>query len=201
MVLVLVIGFQGPKSCNRLIVDEALTSHFRAIVMATRLTDAKEVLLIGDVNQLPFIDRLNLFEMQYIRSNLVATVTKELLCTYRNPMDVAHAFNEVYSGIYSSVTRVQSLRMERFSEANIPKNLPNIFYLTYAQVKKESPIIQGFGKGEEIRVLTIHEAQGLTSERTVIVRIAAKRKMHDSVTRRGGNNAPHRQLCVPHKRR
>ncbi|GBP22829.1 hypothetical protein EVAR_17183_1 [Eumeta japonica] len=27
--------------------------------------------------------KLNLFEMQYIRPNLVATVTKELLCTYR----------------------------------------------------------------------------------------------------------------------
>ncbi|GBP16379.1 Replication protein 1a [Eumeta japonica] len=78
MASVLVNGFQGPKSCDRLIVDEVLMSQYGAIVMATRLASAKEVLLIGDVNQLPFIDRLNLFEMQYIRLNLVVTVTKEL---------------------------------------------------------------------------------------------------------------------------
>ncbi|GBP22068.1 hypothetical protein EVAR_94105_1 [Eumeta japonica] len=75
-------------------------------------------------------DAVNLFEMQYIRPNLVTTVTNELLCTYRNPMDVEYALNE------------------------------------------------GFGKGEVTRVLTIHEAQGLTSEGTIIVRIAAKRKIH-----------------------
>ncbi|GBP23765.1 hypothetical protein EVAR_13722_1 [Eumeta japonica] len=35
--LVLVNGFREPKSCNRLIVDEALISHFGAIVMAQPL--------------------------------------------------------------------------------------------------------------------------------------------------------------------
>ncbi|GBP08539.1 hypothetical protein EVAR_71810_1 [Eumeta japonica] len=111
-------------------------SHFGAIVMATRLTGANTVLLIGDVNQLPFIDKLKLFEMQYIRSNLVAMVTKELLYTYRDPMDVAYALNVVYSGIYSSLTRVPSLRTERYSDANIPKDLPNTLYLTYTEVEK-----------------------------------------------------------------
>ncbi|GBP83218.1 hypothetical protein EVAR_66769_1 [Eumeta japonica] len=120
--------------------------------------------------------------MQYIRPNLVATVTKELLCTYRNPMDVAYALNEVYSGIYSSVIRVRSLRMERYSDANIPKDLPNTLNLTYTQVEKESLIIQGFGKGEGTSVLTIHEAQDLTYEGIVIGRIAAKHKIHDSVS-------------------
>ncbi|GBO99734.1 hypothetical protein EVAR_70802_1 [Eumeta japonica] len=66
MASVLVNGFQGPKSCDRLIVDEALMSYFGSIVIATWIAAAKEVLLIGDVNQLAFIDRLNLFEMQYI---------------------------------------------------------------------------------------------------------------------------------------
>ncbi|GBP87012.1 hypothetical protein EVAR_55296_1 [Eumeta japonica] len=145
MTSVLVNGLQGPKSCDRLIVDEALRSYFRAIVMATRLAGAKEVFLIGNVNQLPFIDRLNLFEMQYIRPNLVARVTKELLCTYRNPMDVLYALNE------------------------------------------------GFGKGEGTRVLTIHVAQTLTSEGTVIVRIAAKHKIHNNVSHTMIYNAPHKR--------
>ncbi|GBP39341.1 hypothetical protein EVAR_24322_1 [Eumeta japonica] len=150
MASVVVNGFQEPKNCDRLIVDEALMSHFGAIVMATRLAGAKEVLLMGDVNQLPFIDRLNLFEMQYIRPNLVATVIKELLCTYRNPMDAAYALNE------------------------------------------------GFGKGEGTRVLTIHEAQGLMSEGTVIEKIVAKHKIHDSVSHAVVAVTRHTVSCVHH---
>ncbi|GBP44637.1 hypothetical protein EVAR_44165_1 [Eumeta japonica] len=182
MASILVNDFQGSKSCNQLNVDEALMSHFGSIVMVTRLVDAKEVLLIDDANQLPFIDRLNLFEIQYIRPSLVATVTKELLSTYRKSMDVAYVLNEVYSGIYSSITRVRSLRMERYSDTNIPKYLRNTLYLTYTQVEKESLITQGFGKGKETHVLTIHEAQGLTTEGTVIVRITTIHKIHDSVS-------------------
>ncbi|GBP40472.1 hypothetical protein EVAR_25325_1 [Eumeta japonica] len=181
MASVLMNDFQRLKSCDRLIVDEALISHFGA-VMATRLAGAKEVLLINDVNQLAFIDRLYFFEMQYIRPNLVATVKKELLCTYRNSMDVAYALNDLCNGIYSSMTRVRLLWMETFSDANIPKDVPNTLYLTYTQVEKESLITQRFGKGEGTCVLTIHEAQGLTSEGTVIVRISAKHKSHDSVS-------------------
>ncbi|GBP29741.1 hypothetical protein EVAR_94579_1 [Eumeta japonica] len=69
----------------------------------------------------------------------------------------------------------------RDSDTNIPKGLPNTLYLTYTQVERESLVTQGFGKHEGTRVLTIHETQGLTSEGTVIVRVAAKHKLHDSV--------------------
>ncbi|GBP41257.1 hypothetical protein EVAR_32983_1 [Eumeta japonica] len=50
MALVLLNSFRGPKGCDRLIVEEILMSHFGAIVMVTRLAGAKEVLLMGDVN-------------------------------------------------------------------------------------------------------------------------------------------------------
>ncbi|GBP43946.1 hypothetical protein EVAR_41803_1 [Eumeta japonica] len=99
--------------------------------MTTRLAGAKEVLLIGNLNQLPFIDGLNFFKMQYVRPNLMATVTNKLLCTYRNPIDVVYALNEIYSGIYSSMTQAQSLRLKRYSNANILKDLPSTLYLTY----------------------------------------------------------------------
>ncbi|GBP53430.1 hypothetical protein EVAR_17505_1 [Eumeta japonica] len=115
MMSVLVNGLQGPKSCDRLIVYEALMSHFGAIVMATQLVDAKEVLLIGDVNQLPFINRDS----------------------------------------------------ER--------------------------------KGTCI--LTIHEAQGLTSDGTVIVLIATKYKIRDSVLHAVLAITLHTVICViPHRR-
>ncbi|GBP47683.1 hypothetical protein EVAR_28086_1 [Eumeta japonica] len=112
MASVLINAFQEPKSCDRLIVNEALMRHFGAIVMPTRLMGAKKILLIGDINQLPFIDRLNFFEMQYIRPNLMATVTMQLLCTYRNPMDMAYALNELhYTQINHSLFTRRDLKM------------------------------------------------------------------------------------------
>ncbi|GBP35295.1 hypothetical protein EVAR_20668_1 [Eumeta japonica] len=45
-------------------------------VIATRLAGAKEALLIGNINQLSFIYKLNLFTKEYTSPNLVATVTK-----------------------------------------------------------------------------------------------------------------------------
>ncbi|GBP77743.1 Matrix metalloproteinase-16 [Eumeta japonica] len=123
--------FAEPNSCDRPIVNKTLKSHFGIILMTTRLAGPKEVPKIGDVNQLPFIDGLNLFEMEYIRTNLVVMVA----------MDVAYALNEV---------------------------------------EKESLIVQGFEKVKVSRVLTIHEAQNLTYEGTIIGLTTAKQKLHDS---------------------
>ncbi|GBP24087.1 hypothetical protein EVAR_27310_1 [Eumeta japonica] len=106
-------GFLGPKSCDRLIVDEALMSHIGAVVMVIRL--------------------------------------------------------------------VRFLQLKKYSDTKIMKDLPKTLYLTYSQVEKESLIAQGFGKGEGSRVLIIREAQGLTSEGTVIMRVTAKQKLHDTV--------------------
>lgn len=173
---VVVNGLKAPErgSCHRLMVDEALMNHFGEIVMAAMVTSAKEVLLIGDVNQLPYIDRENLFKQLYVRPELVASVSQDLLCTYRNPMDVAYALSEVYSGIYSSRPVVKSLIRKPFKDEQIPKSLSNTLYLVHTQGEKQSLTIEGYGKGEGSRVLTIHEAQGLTYGRVVIVRTTTK---------------------------
>ena len=52
-------------NCNRLTVDETLTNHFGAIVMAARISRAKEILLTRNINQLPYIERENLLKMFY----------------------------------------------------------------------------------------------------------------------------------------
>ncbi|XP_072939010.1 uncharacterized protein [Epargyreus clarus] len=177
---VLVNGSKG--SCRRLLVDEALMNHFGAIVMAIRLTGATEVILIGDINQLPYIERNNLFELQYCRPNQVTGISQELLCTHRNPMDVAYALSEVYSGIYSSTSRIRSLKLKRYTDAQVPKTLEKTLYLVHTQAEKESLKKEGFGSGEGSRTLTIHEAQGQTYETVVIVRTSAKHlQLHDSV--------------------
>ena len=71
------------ESDNRLIVDEALMNHFGAIVTAGKISGADEILLIRDVNQLPYIDRENLFEMIYRRPPQVF-MNQKLVCTQRS---------------------------------------------------------------------------------------------------------------------
>lgn len=66
--------------------------------MATRPSDVNKDALVKDHNQLPYIDRENLFELRYNCLSLVATISQELLCAHLNLMDVAY-LSEIYSGI------------------------------------------------------------------------------------------------------
>ena len=182
MASLLVNGSLANKTYNRLIVDEALMSHFGAIVMATRITGAGVLVLMGDTNQLPYIDREHLFALQYDRPHTLATISQELQCTHRNPIDVAYALNNIYKGIYSSKSRVRSLKLERYSGVNIPKTLPNTLYLVHTQKDKRALKTTGYGEGLGSRVLTIHEAQGMTYDMVVIVRASTKKlPIYDSI--------------------
>lgn len=164
----LVNGKQRGDSCKRLVVDEALMNHFGSIVMAMEIVKADSLLLLGDTNQLPFIDRHNLFTLHYNTPQKLTKLTEEWRCTHRNPMDVAYALNEVYSGIYSSGSRVRSLSLRRFTGERIPKG-DNTLYLVHTQAEKALLISQGYGSSSGSQTLTIHEAQGLTCETVVIV--------------------------------
>lgn len=200
MASILANGFRSQDRCYRLTVDEALMNHFGAIVMAVKLSGASEVVLIGDVNQLPFLDRENLFPLRYTRPNLVAGITQELLCTHRNPMDVAFALSEIYSGIYSSkssLSRVHSLRVESYTGAQIPSTAHNTLFLVHTQEEKASLVGQGYGSGEGSRVLTIHEAQGLTYDSVIIINTKSRRlQIHESISHAVVAVSRHTVSCV-----
>ncbi|KAJ0179059.1 hypothetical protein K1T71_005834 [Dendrolimus kikuchii] len=99
--------------------------------------------LMGDINQMPFIDRNDLFPVLYHRPTPSAKITREQLCTHRNPLDVAYAMSDVYSGIYSSKNQARSLELKRYSRGRIPTELANTLYLTHTQSEKESLIKLG----------------------------------------------------------
>ncbi|CAH2095981.1 unnamed protein product [Euphydryas editha] len=197
MASILVNGFHEGVKINRLTVDEALMNHFGAIVMAARLSEAKEVVLVGDINQLPYIDRDNLFVMRYCRPNMTTHITCELSCTHRNPKDVALAINEVYKNIYSSNSIVHSLRMESFTGARIPEREDGTLYLVFTQEEKKTLLNQGYGTGRGSSVMTIHEAQGQTRERVIIVQTKARRlRIHDSVPHAVVAVTRHTKTCI-----
>ncbi|KAF9416571.1 hypothetical protein HW555_006146 [Spodoptera exigua] len=191
MASILSNGFRAHDKCHRIIVDEALMNHFGAIVMAARLSGASEVVLVGDVNQLPFLDRENLFQLNYTRPNVVAAITHELSCTHRNPMDVAYTL-----GRYT-LSRVHSLRVERYTGAKIPRLAQNTLFLVHTQEEKADLASQGYGSGEGSRLLTIHEAQGLTSDYVLVINTKTRRlQIHESVSHAVVAVSRHRVSCV-----
>ncbi|GBP90815.1 hypothetical protein EVAR_65998_1 [Eumeta japonica] len=150
-------------------------NHFGAIKTAALQAKAKELLLIGDINQIPHIDRHNVFPMSYEKLNTVAKVSRELLRSYRNPMNVAYALNKIYSGIYYAQEETRSLTMDGYDRNKLSISLPQTLYLAHIQTGKTELEAMRCGQGKESKVLTIHEAQGLTSKNMVIVRTASKK--------------------------
>lgn len=173
---VLVNGTRLPEGASvvRVLFDEALMNHFGAVVAVAWVTKAKHLVLIGDVNQIPFIDRLNLFQLSYVRPDKVASISRQLLCTHRNPVDVAYALRSYYPGIYSSCRDIRSLSRTRYSGLAIPATNINTLYLTHTQGDKTTLKTQGVGSGDGSAVMTIHESQGLTFDHVVIVRPTTK---------------------------
>ncbi|CAK1587359.1 unnamed protein product [Parnassius mnemosyne] len=197
MASILVNGITASEKYTRLLTDEALMNHFGAIVMAVQITGASEIFLIGDNNQLPYIDRHDLFRLHYTRPNLVANINHEWLCTHRYPLDVAYALNEIYEGIYSSNTRLQSLELKSYTGSQIPKSLENTLFLGHTQAEKENLISQGYGKGKGSRTLTIHETQGLVSETVVIVRSTREQqRLYNSIPHAVVAIARHTRHCT-----
>ncbi|GBP13716.1 hypothetical protein EVAR_71988_1 [Eumeta japonica] len=109
-------------------------------------------------------------------------------------MDVACAIsNKVYSGIYSSMTLIWSLGLKRYSDTNIP----NTLHIIYTQVEKEFLIDSpGIWKRRRDKCPDYPQSTGLTSERTVIVWIASKHKLHESVSHAVVAITRHTVSCV-----
>ncbi|GBP07312.1 hypothetical protein EVAR_92172_1 [Eumeta japonica] len=163
MVSILVNGFEE-QTHNRFLNDKAMINHFGAIITAVLLAKAKELLLIDDINQIFHIDRHNVFPMSYEKPNTVTIVSQELLRSYKNPMDVAYAFDEIYSGIYSTQEETRLLTMDGYDGNKLSILLPETLYLAHTQAGKTELKAMTCGQGKESRVLIIHEAQGLASK-------------------------------------
>lgn len=106
-------------------------NNFGAIAMATKLAEANEIFLTGDMDQVPYMDRNNSFNILYSRPSMVVNITQELLCTHRAPMVVAYALNEIYDGIYTSSNRIRSMELMSFAGTVIQKSKDYTLYLTH----------------------------------------------------------------------
>ena len=182
---------------KRLLFDEALMRHFGAVVSVAVLAGVTDVCLVGDRNQIPFIDRLNLFPLHYSTPEGLCAAGENLICTHRNPLDVAYVLRKHYDGVYASRRVVRSFRLHAFSGTSIPSNLENTLYLVHDQTSKDNLRSHSFGTAPGSALLTIHEAQGLAYDHVVILRTTPKPlKIFSSVPHAIVGISRHRLSCT-----
>lgn len=124
---------------SRVFIDEALMMHAEMIGFLSVLTSAAELYMIGDVNQILYIDRDQMCPIRYSKPSSFAKVTQSLKCSYRCPVDVVYALHKFYDGLYSSNSVVKSVAYKPYTEnvTIIPKDLEYTLYLVHLQADKE----------------------------------------------------------------
>lgn len=157
---------------NRVFVDEALMIHAGALGFVAALSKCEEMILLGDVNQIPYVDRDHVCANVYLRPSKFAEVSECLNVTYRCPVDVAYALRGVYPDIHSTSACVKSMSECCISGLSVPK-LP-VLYLVHYQADKDHLLREGYDKLPGSRVLTVNEAQGLTAKHVICVRTQVK---------------------------
>lgn len=161
---------------DRVLMDEALMAHAGTIGFAVALTGTKKVLIIGDIHQIPYVDREHMCKLQYETPAVFADVTSVKEITYRCPMDVTYAISDLYPNLCTMSLVTVSVNQKPWSSNNthVTKTVEGCLYLTHTQPDKDALIKAGYGKGAGSAVMTIHEAQGLTYAHVVCIRSQPK---------------------------
>ena len=147
-----------------------------AIGFVAVLTSVSQVYMIGDVDQIPYIDRDQICPISYSQLSSFSKVARTLKCSYRCPLDVAYTFHRCYDGLYSKNETIKSVSYKPYTDnvTVISKSMDNTLYLVHLQADKEYLIRQGYGVATTSKALTINEAQGLTFQHTVLIRMNSK---------------------------
>nr|QHA33746.1 polyprotein [Atrato Virga-like virus 4] len=161
---------------DRVLIDEALMSHAGMIGYAAALTRTQKILIIGDIHQIPYVDRDHMCNVKYYSPACFTDITSFKEITYRCPVDVTYALSSLYEGFCTNSTVVTSMRRVSYSSefGALPKDLEDCLYLVHFQSDKDYLKREQFGTGRGSRVLTIHEAQGLTFKHVICIRTSAR---------------------------
>lgn len=161
---------------QRVMMDEALMAHAGTIGYVTHFASARSVLIIGDIHQIPYVDREHMCSVRCHEPSRFADITRKLNRTYRCPVDVTYALSDFYEGLHTTNGIVLSVRRRSYSAdvTEVDKVAPNTLFLVHLQADKDALLSEGYGKGDGSKVLTVHESQGLTFDRVVCMRKNSK---------------------------
>lgn len=159
-------------SVSTILVDEATMIHPSQIVfLVSLLPNVKKILMIGDVNQIPFIDRLRMGDVQYHKASDVCMRLTDLTVTRRGPAPIVFALQDRYPGLRTASSVIGEVHVHRGLAELIVDG--KALYMTFTQAEKRDLIAHMKAKDVQPRVLTVAEAQGLTYDTSIVVRYNA----------------------------
>lgn len=149
----------------RAYIDEATMVHGGMVVYAVaRVPSVTQVIMVGDNNQIPYVDRYHIGKLQYCRPHLISSPLPSLNVTYRCPMDVVYALRELYPNFHTTSEVEQSLTLSDFSSFPYQEDT---LYLTFTHAEKTQ-----FSKKipKSSNIMTVAESQGLTRKHVIVLR-------------------------------
>nr|UOF93184.1 replicase [Bacopa chlorosis virus] len=157
-------------SADRLLFDECFLTHAGCIYAAASLAQVKEVIALGDTEQVPFISRLPEFRMQHHKlSGKIECQTT----TYRCPRDATYCLKTQFYKTKSVKTASVVERSIDLIPISSPIQIPcedNVLYITHTRADKDALMkIPGFNKSN---IKTTHEAQGDTWDNVIAFRLS-----------------------------
>lgn len=154
-------------------VDEALMRHAGEILLIAYYTRCTELKLLGDINQIPFINRTSLV-LRYTSLIDYVDHTEYLNITYRCPLDVAAHFYSLYKGGMRSVnSNKNTMQVARVGNVSQIPYTNNTQYLCFKQSEK----LELARKFKNIS--TVHEYQGKQCDNVILIRLS--RKMNEEI--------------------
>ncbi|KAG8280865.1 hypothetical protein J6590_071358 [Homalodisca vitripennis] len=150
---------------KRVIFDEALMMHAGEILYACALANAQEALLIGDINQIPYINRTT-HDLTYYDITKLTTVDKILHHSYRCTNSVAALMSHFYPQGMTTCSSIkketQTFQLDDIKKLNIDKHEHKV--LVFKQSEKLE--LQKLGYD----VSSIHEYQGKQTDHIAVAR-------------------------------
>ena len=162
----------GGDKYKEIYVDEALMVHRGAVVLAGALAECDIIHLLGDVRQIPFINRVPEIEIRLAGYEDVE-IERVLSVTHRCPRDVAGAISPLYASMCDRVTSTSVVSKSRKREwttclDSVPK-VGHDVYLVFKKSEKSDMIKSGYKN-----VWTVHEFQGQQADDVAVVRLSDK---------------------------
>ncbi|XP_047991935.1 uncharacterized protein LOC125230715 [Leguminivora glycinivorella] len=169
--------------------DEALMEHPGKLFLVCLFSQCHTMYLLGDPNQLGYINRVESVNLLYDKSSTFFKGTETLNISYRCPVDVMAVIADKYEGgVYSASEVTRSMKCQKFTGLECVPKTKDVKYLVFKQAEKQ------IMKEAKYNVSTIHEFQGKEAEHVAIVRMS--RNLDEQLYK----SAPHMQVGISRHR-
>nr|QGA70941.1 hypothetical protein [Rinkaby virus] len=153
----------------RLFADEAMMAHAADLLVAIALTGCKEVICVGDLQQIPYINRVAGYNAKHFK--LKVNVHSRLDVTHRCPKDVVRLLNPHYERKLTGTNpRDDTMSTTTLDNIEMLPIKPGYQYLVFTQDEKNKLIEYFKKKNVKANVMSVHESQGSQFSDVIIVR-------------------------------